>query len=373
MSLPEDKLDFSVFLYRKLQNKKIYGGNNVSGVLPRDIDFFQIIERLDSFERLISSSEETRTIDFTVSVNFVSSVISLTSNPATMVKVPNKFYVADLDFYYPDDSYDEHLDIKKYLDACKLFSILELISDHLGGVGTVKKPIFLGRHKVEVLPSYRFESLRVLDGLKEIEKEYIQSDVHKEQKILIIKTVIQELFCGETSFDLVLRKFDEISHRIIDGYQLYISEFSFQKIKADIEKEKLDATIKLNKVFSDIQNQLLAVPAALILSGGQMTDNSEWSSKNFSIWLGVLIFSIFMDMLVRNQVNTLNAVDEEIKIQRRQIEEKHRAVAHQFADVYDSISKRHAYQHTLLIIVSLLVSISLGVCTWLLILYSVKW
>ncbi|MEH8253860.1 hypothetical protein [Aeromonas veronii] len=142
-------------------------------------------------------------------------------------------------------------------------------------------------------------------------------------------------------------------------------------MKEQIEKEKLDAMMKLNKVFSDIQNQLLAIPAALILAGGQMVNENSWSTKNTSIWLGVVVMSIFMTMLIRNQRNTLQAVKQEIDQQWLQLAGKYHSVASRFNDSYKQLDSRCYHQEWLIKIISLLVSLSLFITTMLLLHYSV--
>ncbi|MDR7375473.1 hypothetical protein J2X19_000131 [Rhodoferax ferrireducens] len=46
--------------------------------------------------------------------------------------------------------------------------------------------------------------------------------------------------------------------------------------------------MKLNKTLSEIQNQLLAMPVALVLVGGQMAPDTGLSIKNLVIWLRLI-------------------------------------------------------------------------------------
>ncbi|UBH29235.1 hypothetical protein [Aeromonas enteropelogenes] len=194
------------------------------------------------------------------------------------------------------------------------------------------------------------------------------------RKKTIIKTVLFEMFSGRENVPLLdlLHQFDDFMKRVHASYQLYVSEFSFEKVKEQIEKEKLDATMKINKIFSDIQNQLLAVPAALILAGGQMIKEDSWSTKNISIWLGVVVMSIFMTMLIRNQRNTLQAVKKEIDQQWLQLEGKYHSVASRFRNSYKQLNTRSCHQEWLIKIISFLVTLSLLVTTLLLLYYSVS-
>lgn len=168
----------------------------------------------------------------------------------------------------------------------------------------------------------------------------------------------------------MLNRFDDFIEKIRASYELYVAEFSFQKVKAEVEKEKLEAILKLNKVFSDIQNQLLAVPVALVLVSGQMEDKGAWTSKNVLIWLGALVFSILMNLMIRNQRNTLKAIKQEIDQQKQQIERKYQSIAQRFAEIYIEIDNRYTHQRRLIAVVDSLVAISFGATSFLLLWFS---
>ena len=156
----------------------------------------------------------------------------------------------------------------------------------------------------------------------------------------------------------LLEQFDLFVQKVTQGYELYVSEFSFKKVRHEVEKEKLEFIFKLNKVFSDIQNQLLAVPLALVLVGSQMELSSTLSTKNLFIMAGMLAFTIFMDLLIRNQMNTLDAIDDEVEHQWNKITHEHKAIANRFSDIYGKIEVRLKHQRRLVRIVDAIVSLS---------------
>jgi len=370
MSLPSDKLELCVFVYRSLTNKRV-DGKRVIGYLPDTVNQADIVRALTDVGLLVESNEESGLLIFRVGNSFVNSLDELVGNPNTQVSPPDTFYIAELDLFYDGHEAGCPSPILMYFNASRFFNSLSKIADHHGGVGSKKTIIILGKHKIEITQEYSSNNLTSLDGLQDFIDEYVNTGIHKDQKLLIIKTVLNEMFCGRVSFADVLSCAEELFSRVSASYHLYVSEFSFKKVKAEIEKEKLDATVKLNKVFSDIQNQLLAVPAALVLAGGQMENIGGLSSKNLVIVLGVLVFSVFMDLLVRNQSNTLEAVNYEITLQREQIEAKHKLMVSQFSDVYRQIALRYDHQKRLLRVVSGLVCLTLAVTASLFFFYSI--
>jgi len=291
---------------------------------------------------------------------------------ARRIKPPERFYLADIDRLCRAGDADLPAEVRNYLAATKLYDLLWKVADHHGGAGEEKTLVFLNRGKIEITPAYGVADLRGLPNLDDFEEAFIESDIHREQKQTVVKTVLLELFSGKSRFPFseVLARFEDFVEKVRSSYQLYVAEFSFQKVKAEVEKEKLDAMLKLNKVFSDIQNQLLAVPVALVLVGGQMEDKGAWTSKNVLIWLGALVFSILMDLLIRNQRHTLKAVKDEIEQQQEQIKTKYQSIADRFAVIYEEIDARHVHQKRLLRVVDLLVAAALAVTTVLLLWFS---
>lgn len=369
--LPTDPLDLTILLFKNMQDYQVAGGQ-LSGRVGQGIDFDALCRALDQTNLLISANASSRALECHVANGFFASMEDLLAAPARRIKAPSRFYLADVDSLYSGDPTTLPPKGKQYLATTRLYTLLEKACDHQGGVGEARTLVFLHREKIEITPQYAVADLHELPDLSAFEAEFIDSETHQEQKLTIQKTVLLELFSGRKRlpFSELLGRFDEFVDKVRASYQLYVAEFSFQKVKGEVEKEKLDAMVKLNKVFSDVQGQLLAVPVALVLVGGQMEDKGLWTSKNLLIWLGALIFSVLMDLLIRNQRHTLKAVKHEIDQQRQQIESKYRTIAQRFEDIYLEIEERHTHQQWLIRIVDALVALSLGITSVLLLRFS---
>lgn len=369
--LPTDALDLVILLFKNMQNPAINAGQ-LSGAVGEGLEFSSVESRLETERLLISSSSTSRMLECHLPPNFFLSLDDILKAPARRISPPARFYLADFDCLYSGDETKLPPIVQHYLSATKLYALLGKTSDHQGGVGDVKTLIFLQKEKIEITPQYAVKDLHELGSLESFESDFIASHTHQEQKKTIVKTALLEFFSGRSKlpFAELLGRFDDFIEKVRASYQLYVAEFSFQKVKAEVEKEKLDAMLKLNKVFSDIQSQLLAVPVALVLVGGQMEDKSAWTSKNLMIWLGALAFAILMDLLIRNQRHTLNAVKQEIDQQRSQIESKYQSIAKRFGGIYDEIDDRHKHQRRLIAVVDLLVATSLAVTTFLLLWFA---
>lgn len=368
---PTDTLDLAILLYKSVQNREITGGL-LQGVISQDAEFQSFRSRLETEGMLIAAIAHTRTLECQLPEQFFLSLDDLLVAASRRISPIPRFYLADSDCLYDGDETKLPPPAQYYLAAAKLYSLLGTIADHQGGVGGAKTLIFLNKEKIEITPQYDVNDLHELASLKSFESEFITSNTHREQKKTIIKTALFELFAGRIKFPFaeLLNRFDDFVEKVRSSYELYVAEFSFQKIKAEVDKDKFDAILKLNKVFSDIQNQLLAVPVALVLVGGQMEDKAAWTSKNVLIWLGALVFSILMELLIRNQRNTLKAVKQEIDQQRHQVESKYQSIAERFSESYREVDARYTHQRRLIAIVEFLVAASFAVTSFLLLLFS---
>lgn len=368
--LPNNSLDLAIFLYELLDHKTIT--NRIcEGILPADHKFEVIKNHLETYDMLVAEDIQKNRIEFSLPKGFYVDFNEFLSAPSRRIKTPNNFYISDIKYYFTGDRLNAPELVKKYFQATELFTSLKSVAHEIPKGNDIEL-IFIQKEKIHLTSEYKEIHLKTLSDLSSFNRDFISSEIHKEQKSTIIKSAFVEQFSHQSlvHFYEIIENFNQLFHRINNSYQLYVSEFSFQKIKAEVEKEKLEFITKLNKVFSDIQNQLLAIPAALILIGGQMEKNGDWSPKNTLIWGGSLIFSILMNLLIRNQTHTLNAINSEINQQKIIIKTKHQIVEDRFIKIYDQLESRYIHQKRLISIIDLLVASCLIISTGLMIYYS---
>jgi hypothetical protein len=183
--------------------------------------------------------------------------------------------------------------------------------------------VFLQRHdeKLTVFLRYTREHLLALKDLDEFASTFVESTHHKEQKRTIIRTALIDLFSSESWIDFgqLLQQFGSFMERVRSAYAMYVSEFTFEKIKAEVEKDNVDSTIKLQKTITDIQNQLLVFPVAVFLAGIQMSAESALTIKNAVTWLGCIVFVGVTLVLISNQRYTISAISREVSLRYAKI------------------------------------------------------
>lgn len=374
--LPTTKLELTIAVYKLLENR-LFDQGRLKGNLPQEV-FQEASTELDRHGLLERSSPENREVVFLPPLDqnsfFAFSVDELLQSSQRRQSVPAQFYLADIDFLYEGDYESAPPTVRSYIDAVTLVGLFSPpLADHIVPKG-VPKLIFFHGEKFELLLEYTQEDLAGLKGVATFAKDFINTEAHVEQKRTIVKSILlemkKEIGAEKFHIGLIMSRFDEFSRRVSSSYQLYVSEFSFQKIKAEVEKSKFEALSKINKVFSDIQNQLLAVPVALIIVCGQMEAGNGFSLKNFFILVGSLVFAIFMFFLILNQRNTLRTIFLEMTAEWDLIKGKHNAVKIKFDEPYRLLRKRYRYQSILLEAVGLVVLISFAITLGMFFYYS---
>ena len=265
---------------------------------------------------------------------------------------PDSFYLMDSGYMFPQDK-PEGL-VSHYFEWLKVVSILIENSDHVDKYSNViSSLVFLHKNRFDLLISYSAADLgEALDGVS-IVVDLFDSTEHEKQKSSILKEVLSGMLSEvskEERLSFLLRSFGEFSKRISENYYYFVSDFSFDEVRLEYEEGKREYLTKLNDVFSAVQTKMLGIPISLALASLKMSalvdDITFWT--NFMLLLAVLIYSVMMFMLIRNQRDTLSSIKFEYDSHMSRLQ-------HQFSNQYDEIIKikgdldrRYSYQDSCL-------------------------
>lgn len=179
---------------------------------------------------------------------------------------------------------------------------------------------------------------------------FCSDELHQEQKLTILVESVFSLCSslnGADKFPALLSGLGSVMDKLRDGYKLFVSNFSYEKIRDDVENAKIEYAGKIHKVFSDIQNQILGIPVATVIVATQMKVSIEGEDVfwiNTAILSGCWIFVALVSILLFNQVNTLNVLSGEVLRQKQKMKKDHAAVAGKFDDVFSFLGKRVFHQ-----------------------------
>lgn len=208
--------------------------------------------------------------------------------------------------------------------------------------------VFLLSEKLELplfftqadLASASFEGVGIL-------KQLLTDDLHQDQRRAIAVKALIEMLGALPANDrhpFLLRNLPDFVERVKNGYALYVSEFSYEKVRDQVETARIEIAGKLNKTISDIQNQVLAIPVAAILVATQMKPGVNNWEMNLALVVASAIFLCLMLMILRNQRDSLGVLEGEIERQAALLQKEYRDVADRFSDIFKDLRTRKSNQ-----------------------------
>lgn len=232
-----------------------------------------------------------------------------------------KYYIIELKFDKNDlDKPDIIKKYEKLLCFIKLLKNAAIFSD-----SSTSKMLFLNdTDNLEIEPIYTKTDV---EHIKEIEIDkiiqFIDDNTQSKQKLAILSKAIITECKNETfnkRFTLLLTKLDSIYNTLEHDYAVFASSFSYEKLRNEIENAKLEEQVKIHKVITDIQNQILGIPVATVIVATQFKTQKSVKfdyfyqfSVNTGITIGVCIFTIIIGYLVYNQIQSLTGIEKEIQ------------------------------------------------------------
>ncbi|CAG0945872.1 hypothetical protein [Geobacter sp.] len=170
--------------------------------------------------------------------------------------------------------------------------------------------------------------------------DFTQTAPHEDNKRDILRGVVIDIVKNnDCKFTALIRSVDLISRRAIDNYAVFVSEFSFDKIRDEIERRKSEFIMRINKTFADIQDKLLGIPIAVIIASAQI-DIKNGYIKNTAVLFGISIFTLLMGILTKNQIHNLEVIKEEYDYQKEILEKEYASLHSKISSAFEAINKR---------------------------------
>ena len=307
--LPTSAHDWALWLFEHLEGVE-FAGTNWKGRLPADLDFDATVEAIPQSIRGLTDNRD-RTIEFHPELGHVYPDMAALVQGQRQRIVPAEFTVRDIGYTHGKTK-NVPEPIRNYLDTVKLWQLLKSFADY-----EVNQSVAFIRSyesKVEIRPEYGASDLVSLPGLAEFGATYFEADHHREEKRNIVRAALLEVCKGLSVVRLagLLPKFGDLVDRVKASYTLYTADFSFEKLRSEVDSKNVEDMLRLNKTLADIQNQLLALPAALLIAGASVKPDSI--AANLTIWFGVTVFAWVMQKLVGNQRHSVSVIKQEVQL-----------------------------------------------------------
>jgi len=283
--------------------------------------------------------------------------------PRARVKAPENFYLL-ADNLSSSDAAAADSPVARYRLALEFIAFLQKVAAFLDPER--QQLVFIDAGKFEIPVEYDVAKLTAMltDDIRAL-LVAIPKGIHEGQCGAIMASAVVALvrtIQASDRFGHLLLNAGDLKKRYDEGYNLFASGFSYDKVRDQVEAARVEYAGKIHKAFGDIQNQLLGIPVATVVVATQMKMATTWGYEfwlNTSVLVGVWVFAILIWLLLRNQGHTLDVLGDEIKRQGSLIEKQYKDVAASFAGVFEFLNKRLRRQRRVMSVIDATVAVGL--------------
>lgn len=337
MNLPNSPHDCALWLLEQLEGLRNVG-DHWEGRLPEKYDFESVVRAIPH-NILRASSAIERRIEFRPGLAGVFQNLAEFLGGQNRRRIPAVFTIRDLGYTH-GSSQSMPAEVKNYFDAVKLWSKLAEFAEYAKDKGTELLFIQSFDSQVWLVPEYTADDLALLPQLDEFITQYFNDKHHRDQKRNIVRAALLEIFKDQRRAKLaeLLKVYRDFVDRVKSSYALYTSDFSFERLKSEVSQQNQEDTLRLNKTLSEIQNQLLALPAALLAAGAGIKLGA-WH-VNLAILTAIALYAWFMHQLVCNQKSSVDAIGSEIALRKKKVAAQPAEISADVMPLFDALSGR---------------------------------
>ena len=165
---------------------------------------------------------------------------------------------------------------------------------------------------------YSFDDLKSIDkekvSLIESFIDILKSHITMDKKNIYLNQLVEFLYKEEeqTRFSYLIRNFDKYIKKSSATYNYYLRDFSYNKLKIELDSKALEFSQKLQSVINDSQTKLIAIPTALVFVLSTLDYENINAIKNYLALVGLILFCIFIQIFINNQKSAIAFIEENI-------------------------------------------------------------
>src|SRR5690606_12479013 len=203
-------------------------------------------------------------------------------------------------------------------------------------------------YDVQILNNLKLNRELVLDltrGLGETKES--------EKKNLFLNELIDFLVNVEEKdrFQFLLKGLNLFLDKANQSYEYYLRDFSYNKLKVEIDSKLLDFSQKLQAVINDSQNKLVAIPAGFVLVLTALDFKNILSLKNLVTLAGLFIFVLFLKIFINNQKSALRFIKSNIQSYKKTFDDRPKI---NISEIFKPLEKEYTAQKKRLLLIELL-------------------
>lgn len=230
-------------------------------------------------------------------------------------RLPRQLYYIHEDRYFSDanEKTDRVLNYEKII---KLIDLLSNISDYEILKTGYKELLFIQSRKASLELKYDESALNYgIDKLEVLEGDFGDEKKNFEERTIIFKNELIAFVLDKQehySIKNLLQDWNSIYANYKHTYSCYLEGFSCEKIKNELDSEKLELSKKLHDVVDNIGTKIISIPIGYFLIIAQFDFKGEKVEKNILLIVISLLFTFFINVLLVNQKKQLSIIDEYI-------------------------------------------------------------
>lgn len=217
-----------------------------------------------------------------------------------------KFYI----FEIKSSDQSDNIFIKNFLDIYSISEFINLLSIESQG----ERIILVENRYLKLNIDYCSEDISrderfFSEGfITSFLDQYTNSS--KEIKIIYKNELLEflEPVNRNERFKYLFKNFNDFNEKCILGYEYYLSNFSYNKLKNELDNAVSDFHKNIRSVINDSQGKLIAIPASVLLVFTTVDTKEIIQDKNLFIFLASFIFALLMHLFIINQLNALSII-----------------------------------------------------------------
>lgn len=367
-----------VHIRKKVSDSSVTA-NEIIGTLTPDVDDYRRLKELSGscIDEIVKVGSERIYLDDiltdgkSIEINLYPHRISKGYYFGTVADLINRFsqtlpdhpyYIYELDYYSSILEAPKPIQIVDYENTIKLISLLTEISDYQKPLGNKKELVFFQSKKLVLSTEYTSIDIHSIKSIALLLSHLSTTHDKEERKSIFINELINNLLPinnPRDRFVMLLVSFDEIFEKYQKGHKFYLEQFSFEKIKSELDNEKIAYANKIQDVINGVQTKLISIPAAFLLIVSQFDLTGEEELKNIALLLSSFIFGYLLDVLIKNQYSALWVISEDLKKFKERFQaKKEQLPVKDFDATFSTISRLYIKQKKNLHIIRFLVWIT---------------
>lgn len=248
--------------------------------------------------------------------------------------IPNStFYIREIDCFSTDSNHT----INTYKTIITLIDAIKKNAKHCYTEVNIDYSVIFREDKALFLPFlYDYTDIKNIknEGIEKIKSISLafECDCTNNKKLLYINELIEYLSKEDenTRFEYLLAHISEFAERANNAYQYYIRNFSYNKLKTELDNAALEYSKKIQSVINEAQTKLIAIPTAFTIATASIDFEKIVSAKNIGIIISLFIFAILIELFIRNQKSALRFIQQNIDVYKNTFKSMNEIVKNSF-------------------------------------------